>query len=129
MDNCIFCKIVNREIPSYKIYEDDKTYAFLDIANDFYGHTLVIPKKHSQNALDTDTETLKAVIETVQKVSKHFVDNCGFEFVNLLSINEDVQHFHFHIIPRKKGDGVKLFREFEKHNYNLAEISDKLKLN
>ena len=65
MTDCIFCKIEKGEIPSYKIYEDDKVYAFLDIACDAVGHTLVIPKKHCTNVLDCDREYLDAVIEAV----------------------------------------------------------------
>ena len=72
---CVFCDIVTGEIPSYKIYEDEKTYAFLDIACDAYGHTLVIPKKHFENILDIDKVTLSDVMETVQKVSKHYVED------------------------------------------------------
>ena len=79
MNDCIFCKIIKGEIPSYKIYENDKVYAFLDIACDSYGHTLVIPKKHCVNLLDCDKEYLDAVVEAVQTISNHYVNDCGFE--------------------------------------------------
>lgn len=69
MKDCIFCKIVEGEIPSYKIYEDEHTYAFLDIAGDVWGHTLVVPKKHCANTLDCDDETLCAVILAAKKKS------------------------------------------------------------
>ena len=58
-NNCIFCKIVNGELPSYKIYENDEVYAFLDISKDCFGHTLVIPKKHYTNILDCDADVNK----------------------------------------------------------------------
>lgn len=67
MKDCIFCKIIEGEIPSYKIYEDEHTYAFLDIAGDVWGHTLVVPKKHCVNTLDCDDETLCAVILAAKK--------------------------------------------------------------
>ena len=71
-EDCIFCKIIKGECPSYKIYEDDDTLAFLSIGNDCYGHTLVIPKKHCVNVLDCDDEILAKVMKTVKKVSNHF---------------------------------------------------------
>ncbi|MBO7085553.1 MAG: HIT domain-containing protein, partial [Bacilli bacterium] len=64
MDNCIFCKIIKGDIPSYKLYEDEYTYAFMDIANDIDGHILVIPKKHVTNVLDCDEATLSQVMAT-----------------------------------------------------------------
>ena len=57
MDNCIFCMIISGELPGYKIYEDEYTVAFLDIAKDIDGHTLVVPKKHCRNVLDADDES------------------------------------------------------------------------
>lgn len=109
--NCIFCKIIKGEIPSYKIYEDEYTYAFLDIAKDVDGHTLVIPKKHVVNILDCDEETLKHVMNTVKKICNHYVDNCGFEGCNILNASgevaqQTVMHLHIHIIPRKANDNV-----------------------
>lgn len=105
MDNCIFCKIVKGEAPSYKIYEDEYTYAFLDISKDCYGHTLVIPKKHCQDVLTCDDETLNHVINTVKKVANHYVNNCGFKGVNVINASgeeaqQTVFHLHFHILPR-----------------------------
>ena len=112
--NCIFCKIIKGEIPSYKIYEDDKTYAFLDIKRDTAGHTLVIPKVHCTNWLDCPEEYLCAVANTVQKISAHYVNNCSFDGVNVInasgeSAQQTVFHFHVHVIPRKKDDGMDLW--------------------
>lgn len=132
MNDCIFCKIINHEIPSYKIYEDEWTYAFLDIAGDFEGHTLVIPKKHCKNVLDCDAQTLNNVMQTVKKVSNHYVQNCGFDGVNIVNASEpcaeqSVFHLHFHIIPRKNNDGQRVFPEKDKTEQNFAQICDKLK--
>ena len=109
---CLFCKILNGEIPSYKIYEDEDTYAFLDISDDVVGHTLVIPKKHYDNVLDIDMEMLSRVMRTVKLISNHYVDNCGFTGVNILNnsgigADQTVFHLHIHILPRKNGDGIK----------------------
>ncbi len=131
--DCIFCKIIKGEIPSYKIYEDDMTYAFLDIADDSYGHTLVIPKKHCVNILDCDEDYLNAVISAVKKISNHYVDNCGFEGVNVLnasgeSAQQSVFHLHFHIIPRKSADGIDIWPLKDKKNLDMQAICDELKL-
>ena len=111
---CIFCKIVNCEIPSNKIYEDDLTLAFLDITNDFVGHTLVIPKQHYANILDCPNDLLAAVLNTVKKVCNHYTDNCGFDGVNVLSNNgqcagQSVFHLHFHIIPQTAKSPIDIF--------------------
>lgn len=133
MENCIFCKIINKDIPSYKIYEDDKVYAFLDISDDIYGHTLVIPKKHSINIFDTDDEYLAAVIKAVKKISLHYKSK-GFDGVNIFSSNDEaaeqgVMHLHFHIFPRKQGDGKTLYPKLLNCGNDLKEVQEFLKLN
>lgn len=133
MDNCIFCKIINGEIPSYKIYEDDKVYAFLDIACDAVGHTLVIPKQHCTNVFDCDADSLAAVALAIQKISRHYVDNCGYDGVNVLNASgacaeQSVFHLHFHIVPRKSGDGLHMWPLDGKREMDLAAIASKLAL-
>ena len=133
MNDCIFCKIIKGEIPSYKIYEDDKVYAFLDIACDAVGHTLVIPKKHCTNVLDCDKSYLDAVIQAVQKISNHYVNNCGFDGVNVLNASgaaaeQSVFHLHFHIVPRKTGDGLKMWPLTDKQGLDLKAIASQLAL-
>ncbi len=133
MDNCIFCKILKGEIPSSKIYEDEKTYAFLDISGDYYGHTLVIPKCHCTNVLDCPKDYLEAVINTVQLVSKHYVNDCGFDGVNILnasgtSAEQSVMHLHFHIIPRKTNDGLHTYTTRENQGYDMKATMEHLKL-
>ena len=132
--DCIFCKIINGEIPAYKIYEDDKTLAFLDIADDFLGHTLVIPKKHCTNLFDADEETINAVFQTVQKVAKHYTEKCFFDGVNILNANgvcaeQSVFHLHIHIIPRRAGDPFSVFPNKEKQNSDLEKLAKVLKIN
>ena len=132
-ENCVFCKILNKEIPSYKIYEDEFTYSFLDISKDVFGHTLVIPKKHVTNILDADEKTLENVIKTVKKVSNHYTQNCGFEGVNIMNANHEssgqtVFHLHFHIIPRKTGDGINAWPKFDGSAEDLQKVCEKLKM-
>lgn len=133
MNECIFCKIIKKEIPSYKIYEDEDTYVFLDIAKDVDGHTLVIPKKHYKNILDCDDDILSKVMTTAKKVSSFYVNNCGYEGVNIINANEEaaqqsVGHLHIHIIPRKSDDGLNTWPSFDGTKYSLDEIHLKLKL-
>ncbi len=131
--NCIFCKIIKGDIPSYKIYEDEYTYAFLDIAKDVSGHTLVIPKKHVVNILDCDNETLTHLMDTVKKISNHYVDNCGYDGVNIinasgLAAQQTVFHFHIHIIPRKENDNVDAWPNFKGADTELEEMHKLLKI-
>ncbi len=133
MNDCIFCKIIDGEIPSYKIYEDQYVYAFLDNAGDVYGHTLVVPKKHCTNVLDCDPQYLSKVILAAQKIAKHYVDDCGFDGVNILnasgsSAQQSVFHLHFHVIPRKQNDGIDSWPFKDKNDMNFAEIQKALKL-
>ena len=111
MEECVFCKIVSGELSSMKVFEDECTMAFMDLAKDVDGHILVIPKKHCKNILDCDYDTLNHIMNTVKKVSDHLVQNCGYDGVDLLNANDEsagqtVPHFHIHIIPRKKHDGL-----------------------
>ena len=130
----LFCDIIKGDIPSHRIYEDEYTYAFLDISDDCVGHTLVVPKKHYENMLDVDGNTLNHVMDTVTKLSRHYVDNCGFTGVNILNNSgvdalQSVMHLHVHIMPRKANDGVVMYSLKEKMNSDLAEVCEQLKLN
>lgn len=132
--DCIFCKIINGEIPGMKVYEDEYTLVFMDNANDVDGHMLAIPKKHVTNILDCDSDTLSSLMKTVKKVSDHCVNNCGYDGVNLLnasgeSAGQTVFHFHIHIIPRRRNDGINGFPKFDGGKKEIAEIYGKLKIN
>ena len=133
MNDCIFCKILKGELPCMKIYEDERTMAFLDIAKDVDGHILVIPKKHVTNILDADGETLSHVMNTVKKIGVHLTENCGYEGMNILNANNEcsgqtVFHLHIHIIPRKRGDNVAGFPKFAGAEIPLEEMCERLKM-
>lgn len=133
MSGCSFCKIAAGEVPSRKVFEDEHTLAFLDIAGDVDGHILVIPKKHVKNILDCDGETLERVMRTVKKVSDHLVENCGYDGVNLLnasgeSAGQSVPHFHIHIIPRKTGDGIDTWPKFEGAKREIEEVFREIRM-
>ena len=110
-DSNIFAKILRGEIPSHKLYEDDETFAFMDIMPRGDGHCLVIPKKPARNILDAEPASLTAVMATVQKLARAVMTAFGAEGVTVQQFNEPaggqvVFHLHFHVIPRF--DGVKL---------------------
>ena len=110
MDNCIFCKIVKGDAPSWKVFENEKVYAFLDINPVSRYHTLVIPKSHYTDIFDIPEEDLKAVISVVGKLSKEYKQTLGIHNLQVVSSSggeaqQDVFHIHFHIVPRKIGDG------------------------
>jgi histidine triad (HIT) family protein len=104
----IFAKILRGEIPCQKIYEDDATFAFLDIMPRTDGHTLVIPKAPFVNLFDVDETSLAATIRTVRKLSPAVRDAFGAGGVTIQQFNEAaagqmVFHLHFHILPRSEG--------------------------
>lgn len=107
MKDCLFCKIIKGEIPSYKVYEDDYTLAFLDINPEGMGHTLVIPKKHFDNYNDIDMKTIEHVNNAGKIVFNKIKDNLkpdGIRLVQNNGIIQDVLHYHLHIVPVYKED-------------------------
>ena len=94
----IFTKIINQEIPCYKIYEDDKTFAFLDIHPETMGHTLVIPKKEVDKIYDLEDEDYDALMKTVKKLSKHMEEKIGSRILWKV-VGTDVPHAHVHLMP------------------------------
>lgn len=110
--SCIFCRIVAGEIPSYKVYEDEHTLAFLDIHPVAKGHTLVAPKTHATNIFDIEAGSWAHVAETVRVVAKRMEAALDFGGVNLVMNNRDIagqviDHPHVHLIPRFPGDGLR----------------------
>lgn len=101
--DCIFCKIVNGEIPSYKIYEDDIIVSFLDINPISVGHALVIPKEHTLDFNSIPSETLNHLMDKSKDIAKMIVDKLDADGFTLIQNNgcvQEVKHFHLHIIPK-----------------------------
>lgn len=99
---CIFCKIINNEVPSYTIYEDDVVKAFLDVNPDANGHTLVIPKKHIKDLVDMDNETLIHIMDVTRYLKSLIEKKLNADGLTLVQNNGDVQeikHFHLHLKP------------------------------
>ena len=130
---CIFCKIINGDAPSYKIYEDENVFAFLDIAGDVFGHTLVVPKKHYSDIFDVPEGELVEIMKAVKKIASHYKTK-GFSGVNILNASgvdaqQTVFHLHFHILPRSKDDGINAWPNFSKNMFDYESILNLLKIN
>jgi histidine triad (HIT) family protein len=99
MEDSIFTKIIKGEIPSYKIYDDDNTLAFLDIHPVHPGHIIVIPKKQVEFVWDLDEENYNYLMGTVRKVADHMRETLDEKFVGVQVVGVDVPHAHVHLIP------------------------------
>ncbi|GGR43201.1 histidine triad (HIT) family protein [Nocardioides luteus] len=104
-NDCLFCNIVAGNLPSTKVYEDDETYAFMDIAPAAVGHTVVVPKTHTKDVLEADPAVFAATAKTAQTVAKRAVEVLEADGVNVLNncgstAWQTVFHLHFHVIPR-----------------------------
>lgn len=109
--DCIFCKIIEGELPSAKVYEDKRIVAFLDINPINKGHTLIIPKEHYNNLNEIPLDLLKELIVVIQKLSRPVMEVVGADGFNLgfnngQAAGQIVDHVHFHIIPRFKNDNL-----------------------
>lgn len=131
--HCPFCRIAQGEAPCYRIYEDEYTLAFLDTAGDVEGHTLVIPKVHVETIDHCPEEIALQLAGTVRLVSEHYVKDCGYDGVNILSASgktaqQSVPHLHFHILPRKQGDGLNAWPRLGKDHHDLQEVAQRLRI-
>ncbi len=118
--DCVFCKIARKEIKSEVVYENSDYLAFLDIHPSNPGHTLVIPKKHYVNALDTPEEVFSGMMSVAKLVAVHQIKHLKAEGFNLWVNNfpaagQVIFHVHMHIVPRFRGDGLRITRVKEEH--------------
>jgi histidine triad (HIT) family protein len=129
--NNIFAKILRGELPCYKVYEDDKAFAFLDIMPRSIGHTLVLPKAPARNMLDASPDDLAHVVAVAQKVAKAAMTAFGADGITVQQFNEGaggqvVFHLHVHVIPRKAGVSMKPPASEKEKPEVLAEAAKKL---
>ena len=131
--SCIFCKIIAGEIPSYRVYEDETTLAFLDINPTNPGHTLVVPKKHLADIEEADEETLCQLTKIMKKVGLSLKNNLGAPGYNLgvnngSAAGQLVPHLHFHVIPRAAVDGLKPWPGRQYSSGEAEAVLEKIKL-
>ena len=130
--NNVFAKIIRGEIPSVKIYEDDKSLAFMDVMPQADGHVLVIPKETAENIFELSPEGAAVLMATTQRVAKAVKKGLGTPGIMVAQLNgaaagQSVFHVHFHVIPRSAGVDFRLHaRDMEKPE-KLKAIADKIK--
>ena len=132
-DDCIFCKMAAGEIPSATVYEDENFRAILDLGPAAKGHTLVIPKDHSENLLDVSPETAKKALSVISKTANAIKDAMGCDGINVVQNNgeaagQTVMHLHFHIIPRYNNDNVNIgWQPMKQSTDELAATAELIK--
>ena len=120
MNDCLFCKIINGEIPSYTIYENDLVKVFLDINPSTNGDSLIIPKKHFNTIEDIEIDTLKEldkVKQIIYPLLKQKLNCEGLTFVQNNDLGQDIKHFHIHATPRYKNDLIS-------HDFNKETLKN-----
>jgi len=132
MTDCIFCKIINREIPSDIIYEDDQVMAFMDIRPVSRGHALVVPKVHSEDFLSTDDAALEYITPKVKQIANAVMIAMNADGINITTnhgaaAGQVVFHLHFHLIPRYKNDGLKPWHHHDSEQKTRTELADLIK--
>ena len=121
MNDCIFCKIIKGEIPSYTIYEDDKMKAFLDVNPVSNGHVLLIPKTHYKNFLDTPDELIKDMYHIIKtKIYPLLEEKLKITGLSICQIGKDVNHYHIHLIPQYENEEF----DFKYNKENIKDVED-----
>ena len=129
----IFCKIIDGEIPCYKLYEDEDVLAFLDISQVTKGHALVVSKKHFENFLSTPQEEMHKVMDVAQRIGQVQITMMGAKGVNILTncyeaAGQSVMHFHVHVIPRYEEDkGFEITMKNNAEGLNLPALAGEIK--
>ncbi|MGA0097132.1 MAG: HIT family protein [Bacilli bacterium] len=132
---CIFCQIIQGNIPAHRVYEDADVIAFLDIQQTTKGHTLVVPKAHYDHLLSTPKATVHQVISVAQRIGQAQIQTLGAKGVNFISnalkaAGQTVMHFHVHVIPRYLPSDrlrIEMQANEQKGKLNLPVLADQLK--
>ena len=134
MGNCIFCSIVEKQIPSKVVYEDDKFLAFLDIAPGSKGHVLIVPKVHAETLIDLPDEYASSILPLARKIALGMQKTLRFKDFNIIQNNgplagQSVGHYHMHIIPRYDGSEINLWKPHENDPSVTDELATMIKEN
>ncbi|MBI2021794.1 HIT family protein [Candidatus Daviesbacteria bacterium] len=129
MDSCIFCKIVKGEIPSYRVWEDEQYFAFLDIFPIKEGHTMVIPKRHKGYLFDLEDQELEGLIKASKKVSQILKDafNPKTGRIGVMVYGLDVDHVHVHLVPLDKPGDLSFANKYAASQTELQAALNKIK--
>jgi histidine triad (HIT) family protein len=126
MNDCIFCKIIKGEIPSYKIYEDESFVSFLDINPVSKGHALIIPKNHIEWMHEAEDNLIKEIFVLTKKMMLNIKENLQCDYVQVSVVGKDVPHFHVHLIPRNLGDDIHHKEILKYKDGEVEEIINKI---
>lgn len=128
MDNCIFCRIINKEIPAEIVFEDSESVAFMDINPVNYGHLLLIPKKHFPYIADVPDDLLGRMFVKTKMLMGKLKDATNADYVINSVVGLDVPHFHIHIIPRYHNDGLARFWPVRKYSDDeMKKVAEKIR--
>lgn len=131
--NCIFCKIIDGQIPSATVYEDDDFKAILDIAPSHKGHTIILPKYHAANIFELPDEIACKALPTAKKIAAAIKAETGCDGINILQNNgeaagQSVFHLHIHVIPRFENDGIlPVWPQKSYEDGEAAQLAEKIK--
>ena len=125
---CIFCKIIDGEIPAVKVLDEELVIAFMDINPSSKGHMLVVPKNHAENIFEISESDLATLIKAVKRCAKAVKEALNAEGITVLQLNgkasdQIIPHFHIHIIPRWENDGLPV-STWEMKKGDMEEIND-----
>jgi len=124
--NCIFCKIVKKEIQADGVYEDENFLSFLDIQPVSDGHILVIPKKHVIWMQEADDCTIAEIFKLSKKLMRAIKNGLGCDYVQVSVVGKDVPHFHIHLIPRYLNDNLSQFPTKKYKEGQPSEVAKKI---
>jgi histidine triad (HIT) family protein len=133
--DCIFCRIITRQVPAEVLYENDRVIAILDINPIHYGHALVIPKTHCADFLSIPEADLHDVLHVTQMVARAIVQSLNLEGFNIFSNNgrvagQSVFHFHMHVTPRFPDDNIKFVLQLKTYKDGaMADYANKIRQN
>lgn len=128
-ENCIFCKIIKNEIPSEKVYEDEKIFAFMDIKPVSEGHILLIPKEHTPWMQDVSDETIEYIFKKAKNLMQVLKQSLNCDFVQLSIVGEEIPHFHIHLIPRYLDDHLPRWITKNYKEGEIKQYAEKIKEN
>ena len=131
MEECVFCKIIKKELPAYVVYEDENAIAFLDIAPLSEGHTLVVPKKHYSRLTDMPIKDARAFLESVYKVAKIIEEKISKDYNIIVNqgrtAGQVINHLHVHIVPRYGNEQIFIWKSHQLNDDEAKRILEKLK--
>ena len=130
--DCIFCKIAAGEVPAHKVYEDDQVVAFLDVSPWTKGHTLILPKSHHLDLLDTPDEIVAKIAVLAKDLAINYKPTLQVDGFNILNncgepAGQEVMHYHLHLIPRYKDSDFSIETKNKAKDIDLAEVAADLR--